>query len=149
MAGNVIAGVSASPTGTGTIGGIDPTTARTTLAELQRTLRDESGRPRTGLLRLKRSTEGESLRFERQTSFHLKRVGRAQVQDTAQALRRLFAAAGLSARALGELDRYLRNNDERAQAAQIADLLDQHLPREDTAGVATRPTTVLDRESSS
>ena len=109
---------------------VDATAARSALFELQRTLRDGSGRPRTGLLRLKRSAAEEALpRFEHQSSFHLNRISRSQVQETAQALRRLFAQAGLPDRAQEELERYLRDNGERAQVTRIVDLLDLHLPQ--------------------
>jgi len=105
------------------------------LAELQRTLRDASGRSRTGLLRLKRDESGDATpRFEHQSSFHLNRVSRSQIQNTAQALRRVFADAGLPASAQQQLEHYLRENGVRAQVARIVDLIDQHLPRE--SGVA-------------
>lgn len=117
----------------------DSLAARSVLFELQRTLRDASGRPRTGLLRLKRGESGDAPpRFEHQSSFHLNRVSRAQVQDTARALRRVFAEAGLPARAQQELENYLRENGERAQVARIVDLIDQHLPTPPDARQDTR-----------
>lgn len=113
----------------------DSQAARSVLADLQRTLRDASGRPRTGLLRLRRSEANESgdagtslPRFEHQSSFHLNRVSRSQVQDTARALRRVFAEAGLPARAQQELEHYLSENGERAQVSRIIELIDQHMP---------------------
>jgi len=108
---------------------LEVSAARSALTELQRTLRDAMGRPRTGLLRLKRGATDEALpRFEHQSSFHLSRVSRSQVHDTAQALRRLFAQAGLPQRAQQELEHYLRDNGERAQVTRIVDLLDLHWP---------------------
>jgi hypothetical protein len=68
-------------------------------------------------------------RFEHQSSFHLNRVSRSQVQDTARALRRVFAAAGLTAQAQQQLEHYLRENGERAQVSRIVELIDQHLPK--------------------
>lgn len=110
---------------------VEATAARSVLSELQRSLRDGSGRPRTGLLRLKRGAADDALpRFEHQSSFHLNRISRSQVQETARALRSLFAQAGLPERALQELERYLRDNGERAQVTRIVDLLDLHLPRD-------------------
>ena len=108
---------------------LDADRARTPLSELQRTLRDPSGRTRTGLLRLRHGDPGALPRFEHQSSFHLKRPSRMQLQETAQTLLRLFQSAGLSGEAQSQLERYLRDNGDRAQAGRIAELLDQHLPR--------------------
>jgi hypothetical protein len=121
----------ASPATASPVSPVEVSAARSVLTELQRTLRDASGRPRTGLLRLKRGAADEALpRFEHQSSFHLNRVSRSQVQETAQALRRLFTQASLPERAQQELERYLRDNGERAQVTRIVDLLDLHLPRD-------------------
>jgi len=108
---------------------LDADSARAALSELQRSLRDPSGRVRTGLLRVRHGDPGALPRFEHQSSFHLKRPSRSQLQQTAQALLRLFQSAGLSGEAQGQLERYLRDNGDRAQVGRIVDLLDQHLPR--------------------
>ena len=107
---------------------LDADSARAVLSELRRSLRDSSGRTRTGLLRVRHGDPGALPRFEHQPSFHLKRPSRMQLQETAQTLLRLFQSAGLSGEAQGQLERYLRDNGDRAQVGRIVELLDEHLP---------------------
>lgn len=117
--------VSAAPS---TASRTDADHARAALTTLQRSLRDSSGRIHTGLLRLRRNAAGPLPQFEHQSSFHLKRPSRTQLQETAQALLRLFESAGMPAQAQVQLERYLRDNGDRAQVGRIAALLDEHLP---------------------
>jgi len=107
---------------------LDADSARAVLSDLRRSLRDSSGRTRTGLLRVRHGDPGALPRFEHQSSFHLKRPSRMQLQETAQTLLRLFQSAGLSGEAQGQLERYLRDNGDRAQVGRIVELLDEHLP---------------------